>query len=217
MQPDDKCAVPSAQRRRKIEDAAKWLWANRDTYLSRDPAQKQLYLERLSWLKENGWWHYRILRRNLTYYSTFVIDGSGWLLRGKLLREYRGGGHPDVGVKAAELPPTVALTFESRNENRNMNQEKHSPGGDNEMPAPEWNDVEKSETIIELGYGGYLRLVERSNGKSKGLMFEKGEFQRTPDGGCDKSRLSSRNRMFLPLNGGAIQNVIKDLQRRVEQ
>jgi len=197
--------VPTALKKSEIQDTFKWLWDNRHYYSSTDKAQKELFFERLEWLKVNGWWHYRILRKNLTYYSTYVVDDCGFVLRGRRLREY-------LQVQATKLPCNMGkgnpIQKPTEKEETMMPYTKSGSG---------WTDEPNTEQVRDCGYGNYIRIVVRSNGKSRGLVIENGQYGRLPDGNKDTTKLLSRNRIFVSLYNGNVKWLAEEMLKVCQQ
>lgn len=83
--------------------------------------------------------------------------------------------------------------------------------GGEPMPKSEWYDV--GEPIeYDCGWGKFIEVVKRTNGKSEGIVIANGEYGRDKEGNSDRTLKRYRNRLFFNDNNGAKEFLIKTLQ-----
>lgn len=140
-----------------------WVWHN-----SRDETQRQVYYEKLIWLKDNCWFSYR---NYMHWFRDRVFQDERTVYR----RVRFFDGNKEVGRAVLDYPPG------HRNHHSHPPFRAEGSGGDNKVgyqilggdniPIEELQEY----GTIKYGYGKYLRLVQKEGKFGKFLSLEQGE------------------------------------------
>jgi hypothetical protein len=77
----------------------------------------------------------------------------------------------------------------------------------------EWTNMGKPE-LMDIGYGRFIEIAKRTNGKTTGIAISTGQFGLTKDGNKDiNQKRYNKGNVFLTLDNGVIEDFIDRLRK----
>jgi hypothetical protein len=221
--------------KKEIQQKYRWLLQNEADRFHSDSFMRQTYYEFLFWLKENGWWHYRILKRKLKEIDS-QHDEKKWL---KSLRKQFCRYRQDFGYDCKACYKAIGYCRYFSNGERVYTPKspqviRDSHGGFKGVSPPPHYDknsvtaTEEVKTIAEwkndgepktydLGWGKFIEITKRTNGKNKGVAIARGTFGLDKNGNKDPNQKQYKSNVFLTANNGSIEWLIQELTTIVKE